>query len=39
VTLSRWFVQSVRDFDAIEVLDARGRVLLRGALSVQAPTA
>ncbi|HEX5937443.1 MAG TPA: zf-HC2 domain-containing protein [Actinomycetota bacterium] len=39
VTLSRWFVESLRDFDAIEVRDARGRVLLRGALSVQAPTA
>jgi hypothetical protein len=39
VTLNRWSVASLRDYDAIEVRDARGRVLLRGALSVQAPTA
>jgi hypothetical protein len=39
VTLSRWFVQDLRDFDVIEVRDARGRVLLRGLLSVQAPAA
>jgi anti-sigma factor RsiW len=39
VTLNRWSAGSLRDFDAIEVRDARGRVLLRGALSVQAPTA
>jgi hypothetical protein len=39
VTLNRWFVQSLRDYSAIEVVDARGRVLLRGLLSVQAPAA
>ena len=39
VTLNRWSVGSLRDYDAIEVRDARGRVLLRGTLSVQSPTA
>lgn len=39
VTLNRWSVASLVDYDAIEVRDAQGRVLLRGALSVQAPTA
>ena len=39
VTLNRWFVQSLRHYDAIEVVDARGRVLLSGLLSVQAPAA
>ena len=39
VTLSRWSVGSLRDYDAVEVLDARGRVVLRGMLSVQAPAA
>ena len=39
VTLNRWFVQDLRDYAAVEVVDARGRVLLRGPLSVQAPAA
>jgi hypothetical protein len=37
--VSKWFVESLRPYDAIVVRDARGRVLLNGTLTVYEPTA
>jgi hypothetical protein len=37
--VSKWFVESLRPFDAIVVRDARGRVLLNGTLTVYESTA
>jgi Putative zinc-finger len=34
----RWYLQSLRPYDAIVVRDARGRVLLNGTLTVYEPT-
>jgi hypothetical protein len=36
--VSRWYLRSLRPYDAIVVRDARGRVLLNGTLSVYEPT-
>jgi hypothetical protein len=36
--VSRWYLRSLRPYDAIVVRDARGHVLLNGTLSVYEPT-
>ena len=36
--VSKWFLESLRPFDAVVIRDARGAVVLHGTLTVYEPT-